>query len=635
MASIKERLRTSHVGHWALAYVGAAWLALQVVDILADQFRWPLRLQQSITVLLMAGFFVTVVLAWYHGEKGRQRFGATEVLAVAALLLVAAGVLAVLRPVDGGDTPPVPWLSRRAAPVTVVAVLPFHNLGGDPRDDPLADGLHEDILTQLSGIGALTVISRQSVLRYAGEDRDLPRIAAELGAGSLLEGSVRREGNRVRVTVQLIDAVTDAHVWAETYDRTMTEALAIQSEVAREVAAALEATLSPAESRRLARMPTTGPGAWERVQEARMVRDRGDGGWESVAHEERVLREALDRDPAYALAWALLSANFARRSWDLGMGAAWEDSALTAARRAIELEPELALGHHALGGAYNTQGFLDGAEEAYRAALLLDPNLAEAYVELGRIAAVRGRYVDAIGLLEDALRRDPHMPGIRTQLGHCFAALDELDEAGRWFASEVDVRETAGLPTAEIEAWAHWWAGDLGAAEAAAARAAAARPEDGVAQAGLAELRLVRGDAAGAARAARTALEHTPEAGRVAYLLFASTTLGTALVQLGDSAAAREQFEASRTALAREVEHRDQYPLTYLELAVVEDAIGHRSDALAWARRAFEMGSRHLRLIESYPAFQGLRGDPDFQRIVARMEADVGRMRRAVARRAP
>lgn len=227
------------------------------------------------------------------------------------------------------------------------------------------------------------------------------------------------------------------------------------------------------------------------------------------------------------------------------------------------------------------------------------------------------------------------MPGIRTQLGHCFAALDDLDEAGHWFASEVEVREAAGLHTAEIEAWAHWWAGNLSEAEADAARSAALRPESGVARTGLAELRLIEGDAVGAAQAAHTALEQTPEAGRAAYLFFASTTLATALAELGDPEAAREQFEASRTALAREVEHRDQYPLTYLELAVVEDGLGNRSDALAWARRAFEMGSRHLHLIESYPGFRSLREDPGFQEIVARMEADLRRMRREVARRAP
>ena len=635
MASIQDRLRESHVGHWTLAYIGGAWLTLQVVDILADQFRWPLRLQQSITVLLVAGFFVTVVLAWYHGEKGRQAFAVTEVLIVGTLLLIAGGLLSVLRSADGPEGVSAPWLARRAAPVTVVAVLPFQNLSGDPRDDPLVDGLHEDILTRLSGIAALTVISRQSVLRYRTEDRDLPGIGADLGARSILEGSVRRENDRVRVTVQLIDAVTDAHVWAETYDRRMTDVLAIQSDVARQVAAALEATLSPAERRRLSNAPPTGPGAWELVQEARAVRDRGDGGRESSVREEGLLRDALVQDPEYGLAWALLSANFSRRPWDLGMGGVWEDSALTAARRAIELEPELALGHHALGDAYNTQGFLDGAAEAYRSALALDPNLAEAYVDLGRMAAVRGQFVDAVGLLEDALRREPHLPGIRTQMGHCFAALGELEEAKRWFTSEIDLRQAEGLPTVEIEAWAHWWAGEMPEAEAAAAREAGAQPESGVAHAGLAELRLMRDDAAGAARAARTALGLTPETGRAAFLFFANTTLGVALVQLGDSATARTQFEASRTALVREVDHRVQYPLTYLELAVVEDGLGNRTEALAWAHRAFEMGSRHLHLIESYPGFLGLRQDPDFQEIVARMEADVRRMRREAARRVP
>ncbi|HSG48029.1 MAG TPA: hypothetical protein VLA43_09475, partial [Longimicrobiales bacterium] len=240
------------MAHWALAYFGGAWLTLQGADILADQFHWPLRLQQSITVILVVGFLVTVVLAWYHGEKGHQRFTTPEILILGAILLAAAGTLRMVRPSPPESDALIPWQTRPVSPPTVVAVLPFHNLSADPRDDFLASGLHEDILTQLSQVSALTVISRRSVLRYADTDRNLRVVGAELGARSLLEGSVRRDGNRLRVTVQLIDAVTDAHVWAETYDRPLGDVFELQAEVAGRIAQALEATLTPSESRRMA-----------------------------------------------------------------------------------------------------------------------------------------------------------------------------------------------------------------------------------------------------------------------------------------------------------------------------------------------------------------------------------------------
>ncbi len=633
MPSLQERLKKSHVGHWALAYIGGAWLTLQVADILGDQFQWPLRLQQSITVVLVVGFLVTLVLAWYHGEKGHQRFTAAEVLIIAGLLLLTAGTLSVLRSPDDVTGASGLWPVRPVSPATVVAVLPFHNLSGDPSEDYLASGLHEDVLTQLSRIAQLTVISRRSVLPYAEADRNLRQIGAELGARSLLEGSVRRTGNRLRVTVQLIDAVTDAHLWAETYDRTLDDVFQIQSEVSRQVAVALEATLTESEAQRGVQAPRSGVGAWELVQQARAARSPRDSDRGAILREEQLLREALALDPEYGLAWAQLSANFAHRPWNLGMDAAWGDSALVAARRAIELDPELALGHFALGYAYDTHGFLDGAEEAYRSALQLDPNMAEAYHDLGRIAAVRGRFDDAIELLERSLVRDPHVPGLRTQLGHSYAALGDLATAEHWFQAELELRQRQDLPYAEVQAWAHWWAGRLTEARETADGMLSRDPDSPVLRVGLGELSLIQGDLPSAILSSTAALEMSDERENVAYLFFATTTLGAALQATGDTAAARRRFEASREALAQEVDERDQYPLTYLELAVVEDGLGNRTDALRWSRRAFDLGSRHLHLIESYPGFDGLRSDPEFRALLDRMRTDVQRMRERVERR--
>lgn len=633
MVPLRERFSRSRVGHWGLAYIGGAWLTLQVVDVLADQFQWPLRLQQSITLILVAGFFVTAVLAWYHGEKGHQRFTAPELLILGTLLLIAAGTLSILRPSVPEADLVLPWPGRPVSPPTVVAVLPFHNLSGDPRDDFLASGLHEDILTRLSRVSALTVISRRSVLRYADGNRNLRVVGAELGARSLMEGSVRRDGNRLRVTVQLIDAVTDAHVWAETYDRPLDDVFEIQAEVATRIAEALEATLTPLESRRMTVRSPTGLGAWELVQRARSLRRPGNGGADEAEREERLLRDALALDPEYAVAWAHLSVNFALRPWDLAMDVAWGDSALTAARRAIELDPELAMGHYALGEAYHTVGFLDGAEEAFHAAIALDPNMAEAHLDLGRTAAVRGRFDDAIEHLGSALLRDPHMNEVRTQLGHSYAALGDLDTAGHWFEAEIELRRRTGRPYAESEAWGRWWAGEWDRAVEAGDRMSSRDPESPVLLAGLAELRLMAGDAPGAALAARSALARTRGREDVAYLFFATTTLGTALRITGDTAEARRLFEASRGSLAREVDHRDQYPLTYLEMSVVEDALGRRTDALRWAHRAYDVGSRHLHLISAHPAFSGLRQEPEFREILRAMRMDVERMRRHVEQR--
>ncbi len=630
MKTLQEHIRRSRLGHWALAYTGGAWLTLQVVDVLADQFQWPLRLQQSITVILVAGLLVTVVLAWYHGEKGHQRFTAAELLIIGSLLLLAGVTLRVLRSPGDVAARPELWPSRPVSPPTVVAVLPFHNLSGDPADDPLASGLHEDILTQLSGIADLTVISRRSVLEYAEENRNLREVGAELGARSLLEGSIRRDGGRLRFTVQLIDAVTDSHLWAQTYDRTLEDVFEIQSEVARQVSAALEATLTPDENRRLGRPVAPGTRPWALVQRARAVGARGATDLATHAEEERLLREALVLDPEYALARAMLSLNFANRSWNLGMGMEWADSARIEARRAIELQPDLATAHYALGVAYHEQGFLDGAEASYHTAIEMDPNMVEAHRALGRIAAVRGRFGQAIAHLRDALVREPRGFDIRTQLGHAYAALGDLDSAEQWFEAELELRRRIGSAATEVEAWAHWWAGRLEDATVAAAGDVRLRSGSPVAAVGLAELELMAGDPGEALRFASEALELAGDEEDLAYLFFATTTLGAALRQLGDTAAARLRFEASRASLLKEVEQQDQYPLTYLELAAVEEALGRRPDALRWAQRAFDLGSRHVHLIESYPAFAELRRAPELLAILEAMRDDVARQRERV-----
>jgi TolB-like protein/Tfp pilus assembly protein PilF len=602
-----------------------------VVTILGNQFQWPLRLQQSITVLLIAGLFVTVVLAWYHGEKGRQRFSAAELLILGSLMLIAAGTLSALRS-SGADSEPLQWPVGPASPMSVVAVLPFENLGGDPGDAYLADGIHEDILTHLSGVADLTVISRRSVLRYAEGNRNLRQIGAELGARSLMEGSVRRDGNRLRVTVQLIDAVTDGHIWANTYDRRLDDVFEIQTDVARQVAAALEATLTPSEQTRMGRWPAAAVGPWELVQRARAARGETENTRGDILEEERLLRLALEVDPEYALAWALLASNFSSRPWNLGMAESWADSSLTAAGRAVELDPELAQGYAAFGDAYNTQGFLDGAEENYRRAIDLNPNLASAYRELGRIAAVRGRFDQAIVYLRQALRRDPNIQGIRSNLGHAYASLGDLETATGWFQDETDfVEERSGSPL-NLEAWAAWWAGNLEDALLAERAAADREPESPVFRAGLAELLLMSGDVDEAATKATEALTLAQERENVAFLFYSTTTLGLAKLAAGDSAAARVALEASRDALSARADRGDQYPLTYLELAVVHEGLGSRSQALRHAQRAVDMGSRHLHLIEFYPGFDGLRSDPAFQEILRRVEADVERMRHRVVK---
>ena len=216
---------------------------------------------------------------------------------VAAALLVVAAVL--LWRTRGGKTvaPSASAPDRKS-----VAVLPFQNLSPDPENAFFADGMTEDILTQLAKIRDLKVISRSSVMRYKGTQKPIQTIAAELGVATVLEGSVRRAGNRVRIVGQLIDARTDEHLWAETYDRELKDVFAIQSEVAQRIAAALKATLSPAEKKRIEQSPTQNLAAYDLYLKGRELYNRYRKADNEAAIE--LFQKALELDPAFALGYA-------------------------------------------------------------------------------------------------------------------------------------------------------------------------------------------------------------------------------------------------------------------------------------------------------------------------------------------
>ncbi|MGN6788115.1 MAG: hypothetical protein ACTHJP_01115, partial [Rhodanobacteraceae bacterium] len=245
------RLKQCKLVQWAIAYVAFAFALLQGMDVIAHQFGWPDGLQRGITLVLIIGFVVVLVLAWYHGERGAQKVSGTEIVILALLLAIGGGLL---------------WRFERNAPSTSlnfhaaanpdaaasavsadrrsIAVLPFENLSSDKDNAYFAAGMQDEILTRLSKIGTLRVISRTSTLPFASHPENLPEIARKLGVANILEGSVQRIGNKVRINVQLIQAKGDSDLWSETYDRTLDDVFTVQGEVAGRIADHLGAALN-------------------------------------------------------------------------------------------------------------------------------------------------------------------------------------------------------------------------------------------------------------------------------------------------------------------------------------------------------------------------------------------------------
>jgi serine/threonine-protein kinase len=391
------------VVQWAIGYAAVGAVLVEVLDVVGGRFHWPEFVLEASIVLVASGLFVTLVLAWFHGEKGRQEVSGAE-MGLLFMILVGAGTTLWL--VRGeGEAPSLALATELLGPPEPtawrVAVLPFANLSGEGEGDAyLVDGLHDEIITQVSKVSALEVVSRTSVLSYrTPEGKNAREIGAELGVWYILEGTFRRIEEHIRVTAQLIDTRTDRHLWVETYDGAPTAAALfdLQSDVAVQVAQALQATLLPSELTRIGKTYTHDDQAyWSYLQGLRAMRGNA-------------------------------SVNIPR--------------ALDAFRNAVELDPLFALGWEALAGSYVTMGnyFLADpedvfplAEEAALRALELDESLTDARVWLAWVQfSFHRNWEETERILREVLGQNRASVLAHYLLGYYLQAMGRYGEAVR------------------------------------------------------------------------------------------------------------------------------------------------------------------------------------------------------------
>jgi TolB-like protein/Tfp pilus assembly protein PilF len=414
------KVRRRKVVQWGLAYAAGAWALLQGLEYITSTFHWPEQFQQLATLALLTGLPIVLIIAWYHGDRGEQRVSGAELTIIVLLLLLAGGFLwHYQRPSEkpaapGSATGPGTAESRPVLTPAVadarpsVAVLPFENRSAKQDDAFFVDGIHDDILTQLSKVSALKVISRTSVERFRTTELGLQQIAKQLGVSNILEGGVQRAGERVRITVQLIDTATDAHLWAESYDRelTATNIFAIQSEVAGAIAVALRATLTAGESASVNAVPTQSLEAWEAYQRGkqRMARRTSASLAESVEH----FQKAIAADPTFALSYVgLADALLIQVFYEYTPRTASLARAEKVIEKALELDPNLAGAHTSLGKLFEYLDDNERAEVEYRRAIELNPNYATAYHWYALLLANEGRLREALRAAEKAEALDP------------------------------------------------------------------------------------------------------------------------------------------------------------------------------------------------------------------------------------
>lgn len=330
--------------------------------------------------------------------------------------------------------------SSPAAPASPdgIAVLPFENLSPDPDHAFFASGMHEEVLTSLSHIDDLRVISRSSVHAVAKEELTVLEIGKRLDVSHVLEGSVRRSGDQVRVTVQLIEAATDDHLWAENYDRDLRDIFAIQSEIALAITDQMEVNLDPKAMSRLADQGTSDPAAYELYLEGRELLRQG---WSSLPSREEIrarldrieglFRAAIEQDPKFAdahaaLSYALLSS---LRSRSAEEAEAHYLAAVESSRRAIRLDPDLAFGYLTLGKAYYFNGDMDAAWEQFRLAADIDPDNSRTLRHMYLVYRDRGEFVECVRVTRRAAAIEPEVPGHQNRLAFIYLLLGDTDRA--------------------------------------------------------------------------------------------------------------------------------------------------------------------------------------------------------------
>src|SRR5437868_11140127 len=460
MSGFFEEVQRRKVYRVAAAYIIAAGFIIQIGSAVFPAWELPNWTFRLVVVLLLIGFPISLILSWAY-DVTPQGIRATPTPSAPGahrrrnlIMLIATGV--VISAAAGF------FLLPRAAAHKIdksIAVLPFENRSAEKENAFFADGIQDDILTNLSKIGDLKVISRTSVMAYRGQTPKVREIGKTLGVSTILEGSVQRVGNRVRVNVQLIDATTDEHIWANDYDRELTDVFAIQTDLAQKIASELQAKLSPTEKAMMTHKPTENNEAYLAFVQAHDLFTRPDKFRAETEKAEQLFEQATKLDPNFAGAFAGLAwvEDWMYHSFD--PTPARKEKARAAANEAIRLQPDLPEAHLALGFYHyycerNYQSALNESAIAKRSL----PISAEVYMAVGSIERRQGKWAESTANFEKAASLSPKDAFVLVNLGDNYRANKNFEAADKTFdraieaaPSSLSARWEKGRPAMDLK----------------------------------------------------------------------------------------------------------------------------------------------------------------------------------------
>jgi len=575
-------LKRRNVYKVAVAYIVGGWALSEGISQVFPVFDVPNAIIRLIVILIIAGLPVALVLAWMFEitPEGIKRTETADAMPATArrkkhvwIYIVVIGALLSIglfflgRYSAGNKTASPAGIQNKS-----IAVLPFDNLSRDPDNAYFAEGVQDEILTRLAKVADLKVISRTSTQHFKSAPENLPEIAKQLGVTNILEGSVQKANDQVRVNVQLINAMTDAHVWADTYDRKLTDIFAVESEIAKTIAETLQAKLTGAEKSSIAKAPTANPEAYELYLKGRFFWNKRTGA--DLRKAIDYFNQAIAKDPNYALAYVGLADSYLLLSSYAAVSPAESlPPARSALKKALELDDSLAEAHASFGLLATLELDLHRAINELKRAAELNPNYATTHHWLALAHLTLAQFDSAISEAKRAIELDPLSLVINADTSWIYFSARRYDEA------EAQVRKTLEIGPQFF--LAHYYLG---------------------------EILQFKG--------------HLSEAIAEFQKAFELNNDPYSLGMLGQAYARNGQKDEAERTLARLNEEAKSHYVAPYALALVQIALGDKDRAIEELEHAYqEQETNYLFAIKVDPMLDDLRGDPRFEALVQKVTA--------------
>ena len=618
MSSFFEELQRRKVYRVAAAYIVAAGFLIQMASATFPAWElpnWSLRL---VIALLLIGFPIALILAWAYDitAQGIQITPTTGTHRRRNLILLIATAVIISALAGFFLLPRAVWHKVDKS----VAVLPFQNLSSDPQNAYFADGIQEEVLTRLAKIADLKVISRASTQQYQSEPGNLAEIAKQLGVANILEGSVQKAGNQVRVNVHLVNVQTGSQLWAETYDRKLSDIFALETEIAKGIAESLQATLTGREEQALAANPTNNPEAYDAYLRGLAFEARSNYSSDALFNAIDFYGLAVQLDPNFALAWARLSGAHALLYFNRGEAtAARRDAAKEALEHAQKLQPNapetlLFVGYY----QYWVQRDYELAKTTFEHVSKMLPGKSEVSYALGAIARREGHWAESVAYWERGLALDPRNTALLIEVAWTYVALRQFPTALKLYDRALEILPDE-LSLMALKASIYQAKGNLQEAAKLLVQVNAQTNSDAAVRIKLAQFRLERNQTEAIrfvqARQARLHFTSPMDQG--------IKQGGLALIQrvAGDIASAKAAAEQARNTLEPLSKDQPENAFVAAALAVAYAILDEKSSALSEAQRAITL----------VPSSKDRLSGPGFEENLALVEMIIGENSRAIS----